>query len=202
MNMFCSKEKPNQSNYFNSNERFEYFSFPFLNENAKKSQDCDSNCSKWTNFFVNKRKTEPCLKCKCDYCVQNLKPNEQGIFEQTKQSIATKKRMRSKSLSSLPNQVDPKRSLTHNSCSNIDLIIDLYRSELFKVRALERQIEKFDEKYKQLESKLEKEVLQQIRISFEWRKTCMNLIDENRRLRLQLYALTKSNNNELIDNLE
>ena len=69
-------------------------------------------------------------------------------------------------------------------------LYDLWQGEKFKAKAFEKDNEKLEEQVRCLEYKLDKETHQQIRISLEWRKTVMNLVDENRKLRLQIQSLT------------
>ena len=64
---------------------------------------------------------------------------------------------------------------------------NLWKSEVFKAKAFEKQNEKLESRVKYLESKLEKETYQQIKISLEWRKTVTNLVDENTRLKSLLF---------------
>jgi hypothetical protein len=63
---------------------------------------------------------------------------------------------------------------------------NIWQGEYFKAKAFEKQNEKLENRVKYLESKLEKETLQQIKISLEWRKAVTNLVDENARLRMLL----------------
>lgn len=63
---------------------------------------------------------------------------------------------------------------------------NLWQGEYFKAKAFEKQNEKLENRVKYLENKLEKETLQQIKISLEWRKAVTNLVDENARLKILL----------------
>ena len=65
---------------------------------------------------------------------------------------------------------------------------DLWQSEKFKANAFEKDNERLELRVKHLENKLEKETQQQIRISLEWRKTVMKLVDENMQLKLQVQS--------------
>ena len=62
----------------------------------------------------------------------------------------------------------------------------LWQSELYKAQALEKQNERLENKLKLSESKLDREIVQQIKISLEWRKMVVVLVDENTRLKQQL----------------
>ena len=66
----------------------------------------------------------------------------------------------------------------------VDNFYDLWQSEKFKAKAFEKDNDKLENRIKYLENKLEKEAQQQIKISLEWRKQVVNLIDENRKLKL------------------
>ncbi|CAF0709046.1 unnamed protein product [Brachionus calyciflorus] len=72
------------------------------------------------------------------------------------------------------------RTKIHNLCY---YYYNLWQSEFFKINAFEKHNERLENKIKYLESKLEKEIIQQIRISLEWRNTVTNLVDENTRLK-------------------
>ena len=65
----------------------------------------------------------------------------------------------------------------------------LWQSEMFKAKALERENEKLDNLLKLTQSKLDKEIVQQIKISLEWRKVVVELVDENTKLKHQLAKL-------------
>jgi hypothetical protein len=72
-----------------------------------------------------------------------------------------------------------------------DYYYDLWKSELFKTNALEKENERLELKIKLMQNKLEKECLQQIKISLEWRKTVTSLVDENTRLKKLLALVNK-----------
>ncbi len=63
---------------------------------------------------------------------------------------------------------------------------ELWQSEKFKANAFEKDNERLELLVKDLETKLEKETQQQIRISLEWRKTVMKLVDENTHLKQKI----------------
>lgn len=73
-------------------------------------------------------------------------------------------------------------------CLMDNFYYNLWRGELFKSNALEKENERLESKIKQLQNKLDKECLQQIKISLEWRKTVTTLVDENTRLKKLLYS--------------
>lgn len=77
----------------------------------------------------------------------------------------------------------------HHFC---DYYLNMWRSEMFKSKALEKQNEKLESRVKYLEKKLDRETYSQIKISLEWRKTVTNLVDENTRLKSLLNSY-KSN---------
>lgn len=81
------------------------------------------------------------------------------------------------------------KAMKHHLCSYYH---NLWQSELFKSKAFEKQNEKLEQRVKCLENKLEKETLQQIKISLEWRKTVINLVDENTRLKILLASSSNS----------
>jgi len=66
---------------------------------------------------------------------------------------------------------------------------DLWQSEKFKANAFEKDNERLELRVRELEAKLEKETQQQVRISLEWRKTVMKLIDENTHLKHKIESL-------------
>jgi hypothetical protein len=66
---------------------------------------------------------------------------------------------------------------------------DLWQSEKFKANAFEKDNERLELRVRELEAKLEKETQQQVRISLEWRKTVMKLIDENTHLKHTIESL-------------
>ena len=78
-----------------------------------------------------------------------------------------------------------KRKSTHNFCF---YYYNLWKGEMFKARAFEKQNEKLESRVKYLENKLEKETYQQIRISLEWRKNVTKLVDENTRLKMAVFS--------------
>jgi len=63
---------------------------------------------------------------------------------------------------------------------------DLWQSEKFKANAFEKDNERLELRVRELEAKLEKETQQQVRISLEWRKTVMKLVDENTHLKQKM----------------
>ena len=112
--------------------------------------------------------------CGCDYCMSNR-------FESNKQFKCLK--YRSKSLDTVNRET---RAL--NETQTRSSYYSLWQAELFKARAFEKQNEKLERRVKWLENKLDKETQQQIKISLEWRKTVINLADENKRLKLLVEA--------------
>lgn len=70
-----------------------------------------------------------------------------------------------------------------------DNFYDLWQSEKFRAKAFEKDNEKLEKRIKHLEQKLDKETQQQIKISLEWRKTVVNLIHENKKLKLVIESL-------------
>lgn len=152
--------------------------------------------------------------CQCDYCKSIELNNQSSSLINTKSAInvtTNKSTRRSRSLEPI---------LSASKCSGCRLSMALeagggkgvdmglaiiddfnlglhyynsWKSEKFKSSALEKENEKLEIRLKSLQSKLEKEILQQIKISLEWRQTVTNLVDENTRLKkLLLIASTSS----------
>ena len=68
---------------------------------------------------------------------------------------------------------------------------NLWQGEVFKARAFEKHNERLESRVKYLENKLERETLQQIRISLEWRKNVTQLVDENTKLKMATSSTSK-----------
>jgi hypothetical protein len=135
--------------------------------------------------------------CGCDYCLNNK--FDTNKFEKQKKCLGF---INAKNMSKNKNKNDQLKQT--KSLENINInqneyqaekniykkennylnYYDLWQSELFKSKAFEKDNEKLEYQVKYLEKKLEKETQQQIKISLEWRKTVMNLVDENKRLRM------------------
>jgi hypothetical protein len=104
-------------------------------------------------------------------------------------------RTKSKSTSSLMRSKEEISSKDQVACPQFcDHFFNMWKSEAFKSKALEKQNEKLENRVKYLEAKVEKETHQQIKISLEWRKTVTNLVDENVHLKQQLALLAQSTN--------
>lgn len=140
------------------------------------------------SYFLLKNQLKKAYSCNCDYCSSSSSSNSNSNLNTILSHSNTRKR--SKSCTYLDN-------FRHTQCksvSNGSYYYNLWQSELFRVRAFERQNEKLEQRVKCLENKLEKETQQQIKISLEWRKTVINLVDENTRIKLLLAALSKEPN--------
>lgn len=149
--------------------------------------------------------------CSCDYCL-NINP-ELEKQKNTKEEIHCKKLM-CRTLGSIV-QTDVtvpvfaqipemelldgdkkliKKKLGDKENSKEALVLtdnfyDLWQSEKFRAKAFEKDNDKLETRIKYLEQKLEKETQQQIKISLEWRKTVVNLIHENKKLKLVIESL-------------
>ena len=110
--------------------------------------------------------------CKCDYCIESFLELNNNTTTQSR-LLARKKSFSSSSLDKL------------TAKSNNLLCFYYYnkwQSESHKCKGLEKQNEKLANQINDLQTKLDHETQQQVKISLEWRKTVTHLVDENRRL--------------------
>ena len=125
-----------------------------------------------------------CSECRCDCC----ESSNSGKPKQCRNGVGINSR--SKSLDSPSAQLYRLDSFTcpnhhHHSCCEDEKksYYNEWQSERFRSSALERDNERLEARLKETQMKLEREILQQIKISFEWRKTVISLVDENTRLK-------------------
>ena len=155
--------------------------------------------------------------CNCDYCSStniSTKSTIKRIGSSAAQSSGNSKQKidlkRSRSLSNIDSVVHCtaikcKKNTSYNyghefrdNTKNHRLCYyyyNLWQSEIFKSKAFERRSEKLESQIKLLEEKLEKEILQQIRISLEWRNTVTILVDENTRMKKLVEKLSNQSIN-------
>ena len=125
-----------------------------------------------------------CSECRCDYCESSKRGKKPP--KECRNGV----NIRSKSLDSPSAQLYRLDSFTcpnhhHHSCCEDEKksYYNEWQSERFRSSALERDNERLEARLKETQMKLEREILQQIKISFEWRKTVISLVDENTRLK-------------------
>jgi hypothetical protein len=117
--------------------------------------------------------------CKCDYCIESfleINNNDNNNNNTTTQSRLLVRRKKSFSSSSLDKLTAKSNNLLCFYYYN------KWQSELYKCKGLEKQNEKLTNQINDLQTKLDHETQQQVKISLEWRKTVTHLVDENRRL--------------------
>lgn len=144
------------------------------------------------------------INCNCDYCLNT--DNNTKESNQTINTVKTKlnnciRLLKGGKISRKNSQILCKNATENSSgqlqnSSKIEYSEDkenfglnyfeLWQSEMFKAKAFERDNERLEKRVKYLENKLEKETQQQIKISLEWRKTVMSLVDENMKLKLEM----------------
>lgn len=139
-------------------------------------------------ILKNSRKSLPdtgnLTHCNCDYC-RSIKRHKR---ESRKISCGEEKKqlnpIRSKSYDSfLANTTNGKWSEELELGAAVHHYYNSWQSEKFRTSALERENERLEARIKSMQVKLDREILQQIKISFEWRKAVINLVDENTRLK-------------------
>lgn len=145
-------------------------------------------------ILKNSRKSLPdtgnLTHCNCDYCQsikrQTIESKKIECGRETKKEL---NHIRSKSYdSSLANTMNKKCSEEVELGAAVHHYYNSWQSEKFRTSALERENERLEARIKSMQVKLDREILQQIKISFEWRKTVINLVDENTRLKKLLLS--------------
>ena len=159
--------------------------------------DVDENKLEHYQSFADSYKIESQQSCDCDYCLNtndNTKESKQIADIKTKLNYCMRLLKGEKTFNK---QILCKNSIDHSDLSHENSLLEnkensglnyfeLWQSELFKAKAFEKDNERLEKRVKYFENKLEKETHQQIRISLEWRKTVMKLVDENKRLKLEM----------------
>jgi hypothetical protein len=160
---------------------------------SKISNDFKNNTSKKSNSYLNETDNYQTKTTNTIECVNNPTSNKCPIILENL-NIGKRSMSYDCNMSSLNHICKHDstiiKSLEPDSTREIDCgYYNLWQSELFKTRAFEKENEKLEERVKYLETKLEKETAQQIKISLEWRKTVTDLVDENKRLKSLLSSI-------------
>jgi hypothetical protein len=161
----------------------------------------NNKCSQLSNDSRNSSST----LCQCEYCrcveemfgiINNKRSNKnnekKAPFDHHLKSNKNTIKQKSKSMNDIPfikdtndnNDNESKKDdfISNLHSSQLNMFYERWQSEKFKVIALEKDNEKLSSHLKYLQDKLDKEILQQIKISLEWRKTVVSLVDENKKL--------------------
>ena len=135
--------------------------------------------------------------CTCEYC-QVESPSSETV-EKTKtddsnSAFTVRRKCWPRRASSISKEYNREHELVntgqqHHFCY---YYFNLWQSEVFKAKALEKENDRLERQVRATHAKLEKETLQQINISLKWRKTVMNLIDENARLKATVNTASKT----------
>lgn len=124
-------------------------------------------------------------QCHCDYCGRNNTNKKSSKWRS--RSLDSLRVVREIGVGSAEERKKAGASSTMDVVVVGAAIVHHYYSawqgEKFRASALERENERLEARVKCLEAKLEREILQQIKISFEWRKAVVSLVDENTRLK-------------------